>query len=98
MNSKPSLKTEVRHGQLAHVLLVGGKPFEYFTNLKAALCALTLALSLTGCQTMREHPRTTAFIAGSLVLTAGGAFRHTHETREKDFVISDPLVCAEQCR
>ena len=50
--------------------------------------AITL-LALSGCQTMREHPKTTAFIAGSLVLTAGGALRHD---RSNDRHIDTPSV------
>jgi uncharacterized lipoprotein YajG len=50
------------------------------TTLKA-LAAIALALALTGCQTMRDHPKVTAFVATSLALSAGIAI-HNRDRRD----------------
>lgn len=65
---------------------------------KQGLVLLAL-LALTACQTMRDHPRTTAFIAGSLVLTAGGALRHNANTDTDRHVPTPTVSCSQgQCR
>lgn len=62
------------------------------------IAATLICLVGSGCQTMREHPKTTAFIAGSLVLTAGGAFRHDHSDADRH--IDTPSVSCDSgaCR
>jgi hypothetical protein len=102
MDSKrTSLTTQLRNGELEHVVTVAGKPAQAHASLKAAMSALLLAMALGGCQTMRDHPRTTAFIASSLALSAGMAYRS--HARSDEPRMSVPLTpdCArypEQCR
>jgi len=61
---------------------------------KPAAFALGFALSLfiTGCQTMREHPKATAFVAASLALSAGLAL-HNRNDRDSHDVTTQPVVC-----
>jgi len=81
--AKPTLTSQVLNDELTHVVSVAGKPFQSFTTLKLAMAALLLAMAASGCQTIERYPRTSAFIAGSLVLTAGGALRHDHTDADR---------------
>lgn len=50
--------------------------------------AVTL-LALAGCQTMREHPKATAFIATSIALSAGLAARnHRGDQSARELALS----------
>jgi hypothetical protein len=53
---------------------------------------LLAALALAGCQTMRDHPKATAFIATSLALSAGIAVsnRGRDAARSQDIHLNDP--------
>lgn len=59
------------------------------------IAATLLCLVGTGCATIEQHPRVSAFIAGSLVLTAGGALRHSHAEpmHEPDFCGANRELC-----
>lgn len=86
--SRPTLTTTIQHGTLAHVLSIRGQAFQSYPTIKLAMAALLLAMAASGCQTMREHPRTTAFIAGSLVISLG---TH-HSSNDADRHIATPSV------
>ena len=64
--------------------------------MKALILALTLT-ALTGCATMQRYPKTTTFIASSLLLSAGLAYRnHGDSAPIEEPRMSTPLVnCAE---
>jgi hypothetical protein len=54
---------------------------------------LLAAVALAGCQTMREHPKATAFIATSLALSAGIAVSNRgngHDARSTDIHLNEP--------
>lgn len=78
MDSKrTTLTTQLRDGELEHVVIVRGEAVQAHTSRAAALCALMLALACAGCATVRdfsrEHPYATTVIATSLLLSAGVA-------------------------
>lgn len=50
--SRPNLTTQLRDGALEHVVVVAGKPVQAHSTLKAAMCALALAMALSGCSLM----------------------------------------------
>lgn len=70
MNKPTTLTHAITDGELHHVVIVAGEPVQTHTSLKAAMCALALAIALTGCQTMERYPRTSAFLAASLMASA----------------------------
>lgn len=49
------------------------------------------ALSLTGCATIERYPKTSAFIAASLLLSGGMAYRN-HTSRAEELSASIPLT------
>jgi hypothetical protein len=91
--NQTTLTHALRDGQLEHVVIVQGEPVQAHTSRVAAMCALMLALACAGCQTMERHPRATAFIAGSLVLSAGLALsQHDGHGPVAEPRMSVPLV------
>lgn len=59
--------------------------------MSRAILILAL-LALAGCQTMERYPRTTAFVAGSLALSAGIAIHQRRDRSEPEPRMSTPLV------
>jgi hypothetical protein len=96
-SGKPALSTAIVNGELQHVLVVDGQPFERFSSLKQALCALALAISLTGCATVNDfaerHPRATAVIAGVAITSIALSTRgHSRESQMSEPLIATPSV------
>lgn len=97
-SKRTTLKTQLRNGELNHVVVVAGKPVQAHTSLKAAMAALLLAMALTGCATtnnwVETHPRTSTFLAASLALSAYGMSRdHGHGPIQHD-VQTPAVACA----
>lgn len=93
-SKRTTLTTQLHNGELNHVVVVAGKPVQAHCSLKAAMAALLLAMALSACQTMEQYPKTTAFVATSLALSAYRASRdHGHGPIQHD-VTSQPVVCA----
>lgn len=87
-----TVKPALRDGQLEHVVYVNGKPVQAHSTLKAALCALALAMALTGCATCERHPvacsAVIAFTATNVALSAH------HSTVERPHDVSiQPVNC-----
>lgn len=67
------------------------------TNSRMVAIAVTL-LALSGCQTIEQHPRVSAFVAASLVLTAGGALRHNGNDADRHFATPSVNCDTGACR
>jgi hypothetical protein len=95
--TKPGLKPQVIDGQLVHYVAVGGKPVQGHTSLKAAICALALAMALTGCEStqtfIKRHPVASGVIAGSLALSARSALK-SHGDHGPE--VSTPLIATPE--
>lgn len=89
---RTTLTTQLRDGELEHVVVVQGEPVQAHTSRAAAMCALMLAMACAGCETMERHPRATAFVASSLILSAGIALSKGHGSRAESFPMSEPLT------
>jgi hypothetical protein len=62
---------------------------------------IALAITLAGCQTMQKYPKTTAFLATSIALSAYGATRdhgHSEELRMSTPLTPDCARYPELCR
>jgi hypothetical protein len=103
MKTKPtSLKTQLRDGQLEHVVVVAGKPVQAHSSLPAAICALALAMALSGCTFCREHETACAVAAGVAVVGVGLSFKHGHDTHSgvdgRDYTITPVDCSAGSCK
>lgn len=58
------------------------------------MIALTLT-TLAGCQTMRDHPRTTMFVASSIALSAGVALAGRRDGAPEIRVSTPAVNCAQ---
>lgn len=93
-SKRTTLTTQLHNGELNHVVVVAGKPVQAHTSLKAAMAALLLAMALSACQTMEQYPKTSAFIATSLALSAYRASRdHGHGPIQHD--VQTPAVACD---
>ncbi len=90
--TKPSLKPRVIDGQLVHYVAVGGKPIQGHTSLKAALCAVSLAIALQGCATIERHPVATAVVAG-IVAGSIAASKSERSALPGQDLCTPPLSC-----
>lgn len=52
-------------------------------------------IALTGCQTMREHPRTTMFVASSIALSAGVALAGRRDGTPEPRMSTPAVNCAQ---
>jgi len=102
--SRPTLKPQLRDGQLEHVVLIKGRAVQAHTSLKAAMAALLLGMALSGCETCERHPvacgAALVIVAGSI---AASTARHGTQAPEPDGQMSIPLtpncsVYPEMCK
>lgn len=82
-SKQTTLTTQLRDGELEHVVVVKGERVQAHTSQAAAMCALMLALACQGCATVtdfvQDHPRTTAVITGVVVLSAVMTLEQNHK-------------------
>lgn len=96
---RPTLTTQLRDGELEHVVVVAGEPVQAHTSRAAAMCALMLALALTGCESTKQlcadHPVACPVVIGlvgtALVMCAGPHGGHS-QGKTQD-VSTQPFTC-----
>lgn len=90
---KPKVTQKIAEsGELQYVLHIAGEPFQAFSTLKAALCALITVMTMTGCATLERHPVATS-IVGSVLVTSIALSSHHGDGHGPQ--MSEPLTAPD---